>query len=181
MDPKKRRPWRREAFVFQKMGRQPSLSSMQISFTLKTGQKLALLPEVMEYLDQFRQIEPGKPESGGQLFFKLVENDIHICRATGPYKTDQQSRFSFEPDKKKQAADIKSHFKKGLHFLGDWHTHPEEFPIPSQMDLASMGDCFARSKHELESFLLLILGTSPGPAGMWISLHYKNGGVIRLQ
>lgn len=154
---------------------------MQITFPLAgNGQRLVILGKVMDYLEKFRQTKSGMPEAGGQLFFKLVGNEIRICRATGPYVVDDRRPFGFLPNKEKQTADIKALFKEGLDFLGDWHTHPQKEPVPSQMDLDSMNECFAKSKHELDSFVMLILGTASGSQGLWVSLHYKDGNYLRL-
>ena len=66
-------------------------------------------------------------------------------------------------------------FKEGLHFIGEWHTHPQVDPIPSQVDLYSMRDSFLKSKHELEAFVLIIVGTKSPSLSLWISKHNEEG------
>jgi integrative and conjugative element protein (TIGR02256 family) len=58
-----------------------------------------------------------------------------------------------------------------LHFLGDWHTHPEPHPTPSGTDLESMRDCFNRSKKQVNYFIMIIVGTSTPDLSLWVSLH----------
>ena len=66
---------------------------------------------------------------------------------------------------------IESYFDQGLHYVGDWHTHPEKHPTPSADDLRSIAECFRQSTHELLGFLLVILGTGDPPAGLWVGWH----------
>ena len=58
----------------------------------------------------------------------------------------------------------------GLHYVGDWHTHPELKPTPASLDISSMKDCFIKSIHELNYFVLTIVGTSPKKANIWVGL-----------
>lgn len=69
-----------------------------------------------------------------------------------------------------QQREISSRYKKGLHFIGDWHTHPEPIPNPSYSDLLSMYECFSQSKHTLNSFIMVIVGTDPGDNGVHLSI-----------
>lgn len=62
-------------------------------------------------------------------------------------------------------------FAHGLHYVGDWHTHPEDNPWPSPTDLDSIVDCVRRSRHELAGFLLVIVGRLDPPAGLYVALH----------
>lgn len=112
-----------------------------------------------------------KTEVGGQLFARLVKNEVRVIRATGPNSTDKRGWAWFNPDRKHQNAEIKGLFNEGLHFVGDWHTHPEREPNPSSLDLASMEDCFKKSRHQLKAFVMVIVGRQEFPKGIWVSLH----------
>jgi integrative and conjugative element protein (TIGR02256 family) len=63
----------------------------------------------------------------------------------------------------------------GLHFIGDWHTHPERIPTPSTSDVRSIREAVARSKHHLNGFVMLIAGTEPFPFGLFVSLYDSKG------
>ena len=134
-------------------------------------QEIIILPEVLKHLDQNRQTKPFAPEVGGQLFAKIEMNRISVCLATGPSRTDRRGRYWFVPDQVRQNAEIQRLFKRKLHFVGDWHTHPQPVPLPSRTDLDSMRDCFKKSDHQLISFVMLIVGWDKFPNGLWASLH----------
>jgi hypothetical protein len=44
------------------------------------------------------------------------------------------------------------------------------------MDVESMQDMVTASRHELPGFIMMIIGTKVGPAGLWLSMHYLRGG-----
>lgn len=133
--------------------------------------ELWLDPDVLRHFAKHRQTGTRAPEVGGQLFASFEKYRVRIILATGPRKTDQRGRFSFSPDRSLENAEIKKRFTGGLHFIGDWHTHPEPRPTPSSLDLRSMADCYRKSKHSLAHFVMIIVGQEPGPAGLWVSLH----------
>lgn len=136
-----------------------------------TDQKVILCSSVIDQVTLHRQICHNAPESGGQLFAHITPSEIVISCATGPYKEDRRSRFRLTLDRWRQRLDIARLFSQGLHFVGEWHTHPEEHPSPSELDLANMRECFVKSKHQLHSFLMMIVGTDTSEEGIWLSQH----------
>lgn len=130
-----------------------------------------LSPEVLNHFHMHRQGHGAKSEVGGQLFAELTSDRVQIVRATGPNATDKQGWTWFNPDRRRQNAEIKRLFSQGLHFVGDWHTHQEPQPMPSTLDLASMRDCFKKSRHQLKAFVMVIVGQACFPAGLWVGLH----------
>lgn len=127
--------------------------------------------EVLSKIAHYRQTQVRAPESGGMLFARIEAGCVRIVHATEPNGEDKRSRFSFTPALKRQQAVIESQFKAGLHFVGEWHTHPEPSPTPSGLDLNSMNECFRKSTHQLKGLVMLIVGTSTAPDGLWVSLH----------
>lgn len=139
-----------------------------------TDQKVILCESVVRHVRLHRQTRVADPESGGQLFAKVTATEILITRATGPYKEDRVSRYRLTLNRWRQKADIRKLFRAGLHFVGEWHTHPEPFPSPSSIDLENIQECFVKSRHELSSFLMLIVGTDESEQGLWFSQHNES-------
>jgi len=119
-------------------------------------------------------------EAGGQLFGKVSPGAWTVVLATGPRPSDRRTKWSFQPDRSAERHEIRRLFEKGLHYLGDWHTHPQGRPRPSQTDLKSMKEMIAKSHYELEGFLMVIVGTSRPPEGLWVSLHTPSRPAKRL-
>ena len=115
-------------------------------------------------------------EAGGQLFAAVKKDYWVISKATGPGSTDFRSRFAFRPDRKAEKAEILTLFQAGLHYVGDWHTHPQDDPSPSHTDLRNIAETVQASEHSLPGFLLVIVGRLPAPDGLWLSFHNVHGG-----
>ena len=143
-----------------------------ISYKILSTEKCVILTnEVLEHFSRHRQIGINSKETGGQLFAKVEENRIIVEKVTGPRTIDRRGRFHFMPTRKAEQREINNMFSVGLHYVGDWHTHPEKKPSPSHIDISSMSECFRKSKHELDSFILIIVGQADPPGGIWLSLH----------
>ena len=88
---------------------------------------------------------------------------------------DRGSVTSFIPNRFAERREIKEYFKSGFHYVGDWHTHPELYPTPSRTDVTSFQDMFSKSHHKLASFIMIIVGTAPQPAGLFVALCNDKG------
>lgn len=130
---------------------------------------------MIEHVSRHRQTAWWKREAGGQLFARVNGDEWHIEEATGPRRSDVRSRFGFRPNRRAEQREILERFASGLHYVGDWHTHPEPVPTPSPTDISSMQEMVAASNHELTGFLMLIVGTAVGGIGLWTSIHHTNG------
>jgi integrative and conjugative element protein (TIGR02256 family) len=143
------------------------------------SQTLVFTRDALAMMLQHRQLGSTEPESGGMLFAQIEPGWITVRVATPPHRHDHRLRHAYEPDLKQQQREIRRRFKEGLHFIGEWHTHPEARPQPSGTDLHSMARCFATSRHSLRAFVMVILGTAKWPDGLWVSLHRENS-ITRL-
>ena len=135
-----------------------------------SGQFLSLTVDAIKHIVSHRQIKPGQTEAGGQLFATFENNVVLVTRATGPRQADQRSRYRFVPHRISERREIKRLFKAGLHYVGDWHTHPQVVPRPSDIDLSNMADMFVKSHHGLAGFVMLIAGTAPLPLGLFVAI-----------
>jgi len=136
-----------------------------------SGELVILTDAVLGYFRRHQQQHKRDTEAGGQLFGRIREKIITIEEATGPRRSDIRSRHSYIPDRNAEQREINDRFPSGLHFIGDWHTHPEPFPYPSGTDLDNMRECVKKSRRAVSGFLLIIVGTAPLPSGLHASLH----------
>lgn len=134
---------------------------------------------VIDHFLVHRQDSPSAKEAGGQLFARIQHTEWHIVLATGPRKIDWRSRIGFRPDRKAEQDEIQRFFRRGLHYVGDWHTHPEMIPNPSSRDLQSMNDLVMRSIHELPGLLLVIVGIDKSESGLWVSVHMGSNRYVK--
>ena len=142
-----------------------------ISYTIGTsGQRLLLTDHVLAHFRRHRQLGGHSKEAGGQLFATFNGKNIQIERATGPRKRDRRDLTFFIPNRLSERREIARHFKAGLHYVGDWHTHPESRPRPSSTDIDSFQDMFHKSRHKLASFVMVIVGTAQPSEGIFVGL-----------
>ena len=141
------------------------------------GASLVLSDAVVEHFALYQQVRQDQAEAGGQLFARITRYEIFVEEATGPRPTDRRGRSHYIPDRQAERKEIRERFVFGLHYIGDWHTHPEKVPTPSSVDLYTIGDCSRRSTHKLAGFLLIVVGNGSFPECLHISLH--DGGFER--
>lgn len=154
----------------------PSAIKSALAYQLADGTRLVFEDAVLRCFQKHRQLKPKDAEAGGQLFAKISSQEIIVCLATVPRAKDIRSRFGIKLDRPSEQREISENFKNGLHYVGDWHTHPEPKPTPSSVDVKSIVDCFAKSKHELNGFLMVIVGQVPSPEGVWVGVYH--GGAL---
>ena len=154
---------------------------MNLSYTRSGGGPALIFTEpALATMSRFQQQQERDKEAGGQLFAVFEGVDTLIVEATPPTLLDRRTRNGFRPNRGLQQQEIREKYNQGLHFVGDWHTHPESIPHPSEEDLRNMQECFARSAHDLRAFVLITIGTKPLPAGLHVVLVEANGVEVLL-
>lgn len=143
------------------------------------GRVYQFLPGVLNYFDAARQTRGLSKETGGQLFARFNGSSVLIEAATEVRGKSRRSRFSFWPDRDTEQREIHAQFDRGLHYVGDWHTHPEQEPWPSMADEEKMRDIFRKSDHELDAMVLAIVGLAPFARGLYVGAATGTG-VIHL-
>ena len=100
--------------------------------------KIHLSNNVLDVLSKNRQITNSNFEIGGQLFGYKIDKDFFISDATVSNKVDKKSSISFFPNIIADQDEIDIFYKNGYDFLGNWHTHPQNIPCPSPIDIATI-------------------------------------------
>ena len=142
-----------------------------IAYELETGERVAFDEEALLVFEQHRQSGRHQREAGGQLFGLVRDGLVEVVAATGPRRADWRTRFGFRPSRRAERREIKRMHELGLHYLGDWHTHPEPVPKASSLDLRSIGETARLSKHAAGPLLLVVVGTARPPDGLFVCLH----------
>lgn len=136
-----------------------------------SGEHLVLETSVVAHLEAHRQVTAEHREAGGQLFAVFSDGSVIVKEAAGPRRTDRRTRMSYRPDRKAEQQEILGRYSRGLHYVGDWHTHPSSQPSPSDIDYRSIQDSFRRSTHALYGFVLIVVGTFCAPQGLHVSVN----------
>ena len=132
------------------------------------GQAYLFSSTCVDALSNNRQRNFLGKEIGGQLFARFKEDKIVVEIATVTRGRSRRTKFGFWPDREAERQDIAHIFKEGLHYIGDWHTHPEKHPTPSCTDIHKALEIFNKSRHELNAMLMVIVGQARFPDGLFV-------------
>ncbi|MHC5203120.1 Mov34/MPN/PAD-1 family protein [Pseudomonas chlororaphis] len=131
----------------------------QKSLIEQNSKRLVLVSEaVMALISSYRQSHPKDCEAGGILMGKRRGEHFEITFATAPQVKDIRSRcrFTRHPYGHQEIAESRFRSTNGEeNYIGEWHTHPENHPTPSSIDI---GDWKRLSKNHRVPLLVIIGG-----------------------
>ena len=103
------------------------------------GSFILLRGTVLRGCLSFAQLRPQDPEGGGLLLGQYKEGGhIDISAYTTPQPEDTRRRCFFFPQSRKHSEKAIKAWACSDHtvtWCGEWHTHPEDHPTPSLLDL----------------------------------------------
>lgn len=132
-----------------------------------------LQPNVMSLFDSHVQRKFSTPENGGILLGTVHGLHIEVVHATPPFPTDRRTRCSFDRGSEghTEMADRLWRESKGIvRYIGEWHTHPEDYPSPSSIDLREWKISAAKRKDGRP-----LLGLIVGRKGIYIQSTLATG------
>ncbi len=130
--------------------------------------------EVIKQLSAFRQVGRDQHEQGGVLLGHVFGDHIQVLRISIPNGFDNSGRFYFHRDKRAAQIVIDHEFHSSggkMIYLGEWHTHPEKHPTPSNTDEKMIADQLRLGKLN-EPFLLMLI---QGQESIYLSMQTKKG------
>lgn len=108
----------------------------------------------------------GPDETGGVLLGYLADqcSSPVASHSIGPGPRAVHEPTRFVPDHDFQVAEIARLYEVSngrLQYLGDWHTHPGNYPALSSMDKATLKRISRYKEARIEQPVMLILGYGP--------------------
>lgn len=136
---------------------------MSLVYVRPGGGKLAVGAEAQRVFDQYRQTKARDNEAGGVLVGRLIldSKDVIIDKASEPSCWDRRTRFRFlRRARPAQKVVSKAWQASGgtQNYLGEWHSHPEDVPNPSGVDLDDWQRVVSRSSFEQDALFFIIVG-----------------------
>lgn len=142
----------------------------------ESGRIVLLQKAILPFFDMYRQADRKSLEAGGILLGYRRDPHLEVIQITEPGYGDVRERYYFDRrDLSHQRNAIKAWRNSGrfIDYVGEWHTHPEPSPAPSNFDLQQW--YLSRKKTNIDPMLELIIGTEE----IWVGLVMK-GEVRRL-
>lgn len=128
------------------------------------------MPSAVEVILSYRQLQDADSEAGGLLLGRFFdsETDVIVDEATRPMRKDRRSRFAFWRPRSSAQKTVNLAWRRSegtRNFLGEWHTHPEGQPRPSDQDTQNWRRIAAEAQFEQHSLLFAIAGVES--IGVW--------------
>ena len=101
---------------------------------------IKIMHSVLLVIDKYRQFDTASCEAGGVLIGRenITNNNLIIEYASEPLACDRRTPYSFIRIDKGHVDFFNNLYNKNQEiyfYVGEWHTHPEEIPMYSIMDL----------------------------------------------
>lgn len=133
---------------------------------------IVICGNVLNKMSKYIQWKGQDPESGGILTGEVHEKKIVIIDCSEPNGDDKQSRYNFLRSKKGAQFFLNDKFSKSKGrevYLGEWHTHPENLPTPSNIDIVNFQESVKVSFINSENLLMIIVGLK----GVYLRVYRK--------
>lgn len=140
--------------------------------TRNTGDYVLFQASVLETLAAYRQNSSCATEAGGVLLGYVRGDHLEVVQATKPQEEDTRLRTRFERSARAHQVIADRLWKESdglIRYLGEWHTHPEDIPSPSSVDINGWAHR-ASVRQDGRATLSVIVGRM----GMYIALVDKN-------
>jgi integrative and conjugative element protein (TIGR02256 family) len=114
---------------------------------------------VLEVFERHVQSDSGT-EAGGILLGYVRGKHLELLEASEPTRQDRRLRYFFERmiHGHKSLADRRWSESNGLvRYIGEWHTHPQEIPSPSSIDISEW-QILAQDRVDRRPLLAVIVG-----------------------
>ena len=135
---------------------------------LPHGGKLTITDNVLETMYDSAQMEKKDLEAGGMFIghHPRDSEDIILDRLTTPQPADHRTRNRFCRNQAAHQLLLNMEWKlsgEKRTYVGEWHTHPEPKPTPSQLDRKSWTKAIRETAFHGPGLVFIIVGTRVVP------------------
>lgn len=141
----------------------------ELVFKAQDESLVVISPEVANIFLSYRQLSDSSQESAGVLIGERRGTHVVIKTLSEPSCWDIRSRFMVDRVSRHHQKVVDNAFKKSngdWHYLGEWHTHPEDVPKPSMTDYTS----WHKNLKSLDALILIIVGRTD----FWVGKKVKD-------
>lgn len=134
---------------------------------------LSLAEPVLAVFERHIQARPSDCEAGGLLLGTVHGSNIAVAEATWPTTWDKRFRHLFErmPFGHGRIAQARWKASGGtVRYVGEWHTHPQDYPRPSGLDRTEWNK-LTRKRADGRPMLAVIVGRE----GLYVELAPRAG------
>lgn len=133
-----------------------------VKIELPNGKVADVLSPVLDEISKWIQDEIRKPESGGYIigYQHRLTGNISLEAVSHPYNLDLKTRIHFDIRDPQHIVFLKRAQKCESYYMGVWHTHPQDYPIPSSIDWDDWNETLRSDKTGSQYVFFIIAGIS---------------------
>jgi integrative and conjugative element protein (TIGR02256 family) len=142
---------------------------IDLTFNDQNDSLVVIMSQVALRLLSHRQLHSCDLESAGVLIGERRGPHIVVYDISEPGHGDIRSRYEVDRLGAHHQAKVYEVFNRSSgtkQYVGEWHTHPEDFPIPSDIDKRS----WSKNLNSNIPMIVLIVGRS----GLWVGKKEKD-------
>ncbi|WP_434779299.1 Mov34/MPN/PAD-1 family protein [Neisseria sp. Ec49-e6-T10] len=135
--------------------------------SLPNGKHILIDRGISEVILQYQQNDKFATEAGGILIGEYRGPHLHVVDLTTPFSDDIRKKYYFHrcsPGHNQYAQKRWIASNQTQAWIGEWHTHPENFPTPSKIDIDNW-----QKRLPKKEMLLIIQGRIDCWYGFWNS------------
>lgn len=108
-------------------------------------------------------------------YYSEESKHLHITDTILP-KEYQASKYSFERSTKGIENKFTEYYNQlpSKIYVGEWHTHPDNSPIPSSTDISAINTIINNKETSIKNPVLLIIGYSKTKADFGFYVWFEN-------
>lgn len=149
---------------------------MSLYLIVNENMKIEISDNVIEVLKSYRQGE-NQNEGGGILIGSYINDtkNIIIDKNTTPEIYDIRRKFNFYRSHRKHNKILVKIWKESNYtsaYLGEWHSHPQDYPIPSKEDYDNWEKLLNKAVYLGNVLLFSIVGRKK--ISFWIGFKREN-------
>jgi len=136
-----------------------AMAEFEMTFKDSDNNLIVIMPHVAERLLAHKQVKSDSAEAAGVIIGERRGNHLVIQHISEPGQDDRRSRYAVDRCSRIHQLEVDQAFYQSggtFQYLGEWHTHPEDYPIPSPRDLKS----WRKYLTDPEPMVLIIVGLS---------------------
>ena len=145
------------------MPRTAQSAAKTIRFEKTDSNRLVIDSSVVQKFIYYQQKNSNDYEAGGLLLGRHLKDCSHLAvdHISEPQQGDKRSRYGFFRGKghQKTAHKYWDIYNGTCAYLGNWHTHPELYPTPSQTDIHDWLNVLKNDVYEGNYLYFVIVGT----------------------
>ncbi|MEX5551428.1 CBASS system CD-NTase/cGAS isopeptidase Cap3 [Pseudomonas pergaminensis] len=133
------------------------MTNTELTFMDNVGDLLVIMPSALNKLLGYRQLDSFSNEAAGVLIGERRDSHIVVHEISEPGEGDIRRRCYVDRRGSHHQVIVNEAFVRSsgrLQYLGEWHTHPEDQPSPSAIDLGT----WRRHLVAQNQMVLLIIG-----------------------